>query len=423
MADTGLVITRHIQPHKLKYTPPGQYSAASSFHHYEAIIIKDSMQELIRKGRETEMLSKVKGKLGVMNLLAYWEPLKSNGEAWSTEIYLPNNNDRNSFWWKLFDTEMESEVPECEIRHRIIQVLGSEGFSLTIVNSTWKLFESITHAMLGWLTMYQEGYLHRDVSIGNILRLKKPEHRERFHILPKFKQGASDGTRDQLVRNVQIEVKKQAEQLEILIEELGITNECVAVIADGGMCIEVEECFKERGLHVRSGTQEFMSNALLKLQRATEQHDQSPVDDLESFFWVTLWTLMNHTKFAGLRTKEEEEWGTSLCHGIDRRTFVAVEVNDLSDVRAVDHCQIIRDSCKFMQDFYRLIASIRDLPLLVKQEGRNDPSEEFVMWKWHSWAFEGVRRFLELIKKHKDQLISCPPYQALALRGAGQSSS
>ncbi|KAG6847743.1 hypothetical protein H0H93_006227 [Arthromyces matolae] len=34
--------------------------------------------------------------------------------------------------------------------------------------------------MLGWLNYYQKGYLQRDVSISNILKLKTPSHREPF---------------------------------------------------------------------------------------------------------------------------------------------------------------------------------------------------------------------------------------------------
>ncbi|KAG6842641.1 hypothetical protein H0H93_003991, partial [Arthromyces matolae] len=34
--------------------------------------------------------------------------------------------------------------------------------------------------MLGWLNYYQKGYLHRDVSIGNVLKLKVPAIRTPF---------------------------------------------------------------------------------------------------------------------------------------------------------------------------------------------------------------------------------------------------
>ncbi|PFH45695.1 hypothetical protein AMATHDRAFT_8791 [Amanita thiersii Skay4041] len=202
-----------------------------------------------------------------------------------------------------------------------------EVFHLTDARTTWELFESIAHAMLGWLTLYQEGDLHRDISIENFLRLKTPEQR-------------NEG-------NPAKSEKKQAKRLKRLVRELRFKNECIAVIVDGGMRMRLKDCFEspDSGYGVHNVSKEFMSEAIYNDNEYGDgDYIPSPVDDLEPFIWVTLWAVVALT---GQFTAEKHS-------------------------------------------LRQLVTSIRFFPLQVQEKYGEDPPVSLMLWEWHLWAFKGI---------------------------------
>lgn len=88
-----------------------------------------------------------------------------------------------------------------DTRTLVISLLADEGVDFENCDSGADLCECILHSMLGmsftfvhavctlhltsitgWLSFYQSGYLHRDVSIGNVLKLAEPVKRKPFNI-------------------------------------------------------------------------------------------------------------------------------------------------------------------------------------------------------------------------------------------------
>ncbi|KAH8990117.1 hypothetical protein EDB86DRAFT_2807421, partial [Lactarius hatsudake] len=108
--------------------------------------------------------------------------------------------------------------------------------------------------------LYLGGVLHRDVSSGNILRLREPISRS-----PGFSMGL--GLPDQDV------------------------NLCRGFLVDGDPAIEWRKGEITPSLE-RSGTLPFMSARLLDEWRLNNLVLHTAIDDLESFLWVLVWSLV-----------------------------------------------------------------------------------------------------------------------------------
>ncbi|EGO18526.1 hypothetical protein SERLADRAFT_403720, partial [Serpula lacrymans var. lacrymans S7.9] len=106
--------------------------------------------------------------------------------------------------------------------------------------------------------MYGDGWLHRDISDGNVLLLPEPEIRKPL-------------TRFECTKNL---------------------TKCVGVISDGDQAIRWREL--DRKLEKRrSGTLPFISMRLLNAWNKNQPVLHTFADDLESFFWVILCVLLN----------------------------------------------------------------------------------------------------------------------------------
>ena len=126
---------------------------------------------------------------GVGVLLATWEARYANGEAQSTAIFLPEPAEKQERHWHLFANCPDS----IEIRSAQCFLLETVGRLIEHVTKSLDLFVILAHALLGelffsfaviidsnlsgWLNVYQAGYLHRDISIGNVLEIIEPQNR------------------------------------------------------------------------------------------------------------------------------------------------------------------------------------------------------------------------------------------------------
>ncbi|KAF8577962.1 hypothetical protein K439DRAFT_1263193, partial [Ramaria rubella] len=145
--------------------------------------------------------------------------------------------------------------PERRIHKRIL--LETEGTSLLDAPNPRCLVEGIVHAMLGHYVMFKEGWLHRDVSVGNIM-LMHAENRNPVKDFPITKE----------------------------------LTKCIGFISDGDQAIRWED--NQRDLTARrSGTLPFMSCDLIYAWSTDTQGLHTAIDDLESFVWVLLWTVLS----------------------------------------------------------------------------------------------------------------------------------
>jgi hypothetical protein len=137
----------------------------------------------------------------------------------------------------------------------------------------------------GWLNYYQKGYLHRDISIGNVLRLKQATTMEPFKIsvpilddlmdvdpAPALTSDPHHALLDDnnmimevadglahldlgaplriklpqtidvagLFKRAQSEVSEYANRIEKALVQLGVTDRCSGILTDGDMAAEWE---------------------------------------------------------------------------------------------------------------------------------------------------------------------------------------
>ncbi|EGO18363.1 hypothetical protein SERLADRAFT_481206, partial [Serpula lacrymans var. lacrymans S7.9] len=122
----------------------------------------------------------------------------------------------------------------------------------------YEFLEGIFHGMMGHYNMYKDGWLHRDVSDGNVLLFPVPQIRKPL-------------TRFECTKNL---------------------TKCVSVSNDGDQAIRWRELDRELEQR-RSGTLPFISMRLLNAWDDDEPILHTFADDLESFFWVILCVLLS----------------------------------------------------------------------------------------------------------------------------------
>ncbi|KAJ7065029.1 hypothetical protein C8F01DRAFT_1250027 [Mycena amicta] len=165
------------------------------------------------------------------------------------------------------------------------------GSSLVDSKDPSSLFRS---AMLGWLAILQVGLLHREISIGNLLRLK-----EAFTMESPFKIDASlvgptitaidsPSLNDPLSDDPH-DYKTQAERVQRLLRDLCVEEKAFGFMIDDDDAVKWHEFGPPRRA-ARSGAFGFMSDNLRKtLLKPSMQFLHSPVDDLQSFYYVAQW--------------------------------------------------------------------------------------------------------------------------------------
>ncbi|KAF8511365.1 hypothetical protein JB92DRAFT_2639550, partial [Gautieria morchelliformis] len=106
--------------------------------------------------------------------------------------------------------------------------------------------------------LFAKGYLHRDISIGNILARDKPQERTPAMIEKN----------DAILSN----------------------QDCLGFIIDGDLAIEWEEHY--RPVKHCPGTLPFISYRILDAWSINKPTLHTAIDDLESFAWVVLFAAL-----------------------------------------------------------------------------------------------------------------------------------
>jgi len=167
-----------------------------------------------------------------------------------------------------------------------------------------------------------------------------------------------------------------------------------------------ESCWRVDCRATKSGTPEFMSRALLFTQG---ERLHSPVDDLESFFWVALWSILFNSKS---REKLEAE----------RRIGEALIAND-KDTAMSQFCSLAIDKRRneVTQRFQHVIKDwwlkVRDRDEdWTKSVMANRPEGakgEYYLPHFHLYALQGVADFLEVLERHWSDGICSNSWSAL----------
>uniref|UniRef100_A0A0W0GDN9 Fungal-type protein kinase domain-containing protein n=1 Tax=Moniliophthora roreri TaxID=221103 RepID=A0A0W0GDN9_MONRR len=197
-----------------------------------------------------------------------------------------------------------------------------------------------------------------------------------------------------------------ATQIKELVGKLGITGDCKAILTDGDMAAKWETYFDEtHNWRTRSGTPEFMSFYLqTAMERSDDQYLQSPVDDLHSFFWVTLWAVM----FNGLnctRSTTEKFWQGNLVGSAASKLSVPHELRP-----STGNSPITEQMKPLLRDWYNAMQGLNDDWSVVSRLPDGIEAREWYLPHFHHFAFRGVVETLELMLKHHSTLLKYPPF-------------
>ncbi|KAJ8522120.1 hypothetical protein ONZ45_g1274 [Pleurotus djamor] len=171
-------------------------------------------------------------------------------------------------------------------RHLIIKTMGNR---LHQEMGPRAVALALQHAAIGHCALFtMSGYVHGDISQGNIIVLFETEIR----------------------------------QIPSALSSIVRSPECSAVLVDGDAAKKWISGSKSSH---RSGTLPFLSWRIARLWEWKEPTDHTPLDDLESFIWVLLYSLLEWTKTQ--RTRDERMWWGYL-NGTDGITTISILKKD-----------------------------------------------------------------------------------------------
>ncbi|KAJ7603992.1 hypothetical protein DFH06DRAFT_1255635 [Mycena polygramma] len=179
-----------------------------------------------------------------------------------------------------------SDTPSDNTMHFTVSRTGR---SLIHADSAADLCMALIHALLGYLSLCQSGFMHGDIGIWNVI-LAEDESRPRSKSTRArafgIKGSIIDAQRPKLdhmdpEESPPIDV---ADEIKALVAKLQIGTEGKAFIAGGDTAIEWSEYLaKGHNRKTGLGDRRFMALQLQKSMRGNTAYLQSPIDDLESF--------------------------------------------------------------------------------------------------------------------------------------------
>ncbi|KAF4605844.1 hypothetical protein EYR40_004634 [Pleurotus pulmonarius] len=226
----------------------------------EYFIVKCSHQ-LPGRTTELEVFRAVQGFIGIPDIIAEYDALC---------LVIPA--DKTPSPWRVLIDRKEDIFPY-ESRVHKHTIIASIGQRLTADLTFKQVGDALLHAMIGHCALFTEGgYLHRDISNGNIVRLVQPP-RSDWKIPP-------------------------------LLHGVVTSNECSAVLIDGDVA---KKWGSPAQASDRSGTLPFISAGLADAWEKNQAIIHTPIDDLESFAWVLLYDALAWTP-ASERTITEDNF-------------------------------------------------------------------------------------------------------------------
>ncbi|KAL0952127.1 hypothetical protein HGRIS_008755 [Hohenbuehelia grisea] len=208
----------------------------------ESLVVKCSYPLLGRDFEEAIFLP-VKQYIGIVDIITAYD------------IPCVQTPDGVGYWPVLDANKTAEHQPELRLhRHLLFRTVGR---SLRAAHGPRELGYAVLHAMIGHCALFTVGgYVHRDVSNGNILLLDTVEERD----VPPCLTG--------------------------IIE----SKDCIGVLSDGDAAKKWGD-LREPAIH-RSGTKPFISNRIIQGWKEQVPIVHTPIDDLESFIWVLYYTLL-----------------------------------------------------------------------------------------------------------------------------------
>ncbi|KAJ3862498.1 hypothetical protein EV359DRAFT_83285 [Lentinula novae-zelandiae] len=360
---------------------------------------------------EAQMLNVCGDKFGTSQHHYSFPANHSHGIPTSNHILLPTETELKKgvaeFHWNLFYPHQKHSTPSPKYRSLWIHVGKLIGTSLVSSPTPLVLFTAILHAMLGWLAICQEALQHRDVSVGNVLRLENPVEMPSF----KFKSDIADlmGTLS-LSETLPFTVTDQITRLKSSLAELKVNTRCSGFIIDGDMAIDWKTYFDANHDGTRSETPEFMSNTLRRSLRLPRAYVQSTVDDLASFYYVGQWAaVFNPSHQSDLL----EELRNDIAGSLTSRESASSRTINLSPKLSSDRQDygLFLLCCKpTLAAWKNSITSLDERfqeamqELIARSDGKIDPDTHRSLFL--SFAYHGVADFAQILERNGASLAS-----------------
>ncbi|KAJ6543851.1 hypothetical protein B0H19DRAFT_1308661 [Mycena capillaripes] len=428
--ETGETRARAIRPHSAypKYdlewsSPSGLTPGEGSLTHGQDFIVKASWQIDSRKDTERDMYAAAVGAFGTPTVLCSYEGSHPNGEPISNRLFLPTSEEvqaDRTLHWHVFAPDDGTVSPE--VRTMCFTVFLTIGKSFLEAKSSYEICMALVHALLGWLSYYQSGFMHRDISIGNVLLVEGEAVSDRpFSIQAEISTSLwppapLDATTAAL-GNMAIEESGTpskfpahfAEEIRILVANLGIKDKFIAFTTDGDMAAKWKTYFdNQHNLETRSGTREFMSLQLQSAMETNATYIQSPIDDIQSFFWLAVWAVLFNDKLQEPSSKEAQ-WRSSLISGDyeKKATFTSeLAASDFERGYSAVGTQLL----PILQLWWSNLQTLfRDWRRVLNKVEYNEISQQevsnFYKHHFHLYALRGVKEFLVLVDQNRETLM------------------
>ncbi|KAF9781406.1 hypothetical protein BJ322DRAFT_1213405 [Thelephora terrestris] len=340
------------------------------------VVLKASWPSIDRRRNEADMLKDCGDQYGVTPHVSSYEVTGEHGEAISNILFFPKEHEIKDRHWSLF-TSIPPKTRDIRTYQQFIS--NCHGKSLTTAENPRQLSRGLRDCLLGWLSVYMRGYLHMDPSMGNIM-LAPVGHKEGFKIPDVFLDCVSSLT-------------------DKLVAKLGVSTKASAVITDGDLAIPWEKFLDLDCRAVKSGTPEFMSRVLLD---ATGDYLHSPVDDLESLFWVALWSVVFNEKSG--EKWEAERWVREAL--IDHKKGLAIDRFRYLEIDKGRN-EVTQRFQAVIRDWWKKLPLLREHwidQVLVEKPRVADP--KYYLPHFHRFALRGVLDVLGVLHKHWDGEIS-----------------
>jgi hypothetical protein len=120
---------------------------------------------------------------------------------------------------------------------------------------TFRACFHLTNMLIGWFNLIQQGYLHRDISIGNLVMVDDAVTTEAFGILKKENRNTTVVGITEALQDLNINFSEKAtweKRLTAALHDLGNTDKCTGFVIDGDMAIKMNDYFDKEHTDSRS---------------------------------------------------------------------------------------------------------------------------------------------------------------------------
>ncbi|KAJ6512169.1 hypothetical protein C8R47DRAFT_684167 [Mycena vitilis] len=416
----------HHTTYDLKWSAPSNFTPVQgSLINGHDVVLKASWQGDRRKDVERQMFQAANGAFGTPAVFCSYEGTHPDGSPVSNRLLLPTLKevqDDLQLYFPLF-VKTSNKLPNPDVRTLCFTIFRTLGKSLTEAGSSDELCIALVHALLGWLSYYQSGHMQRDVSIGNVLlTVGGARSKEPFAISEDvLKQQRPHSSLDEALGGMEIEdaepeAARIASEIMALAGELDIKDQFTAFVTDGDMAANWTTYFEEERNEMKCGTPEFMSLELHATMDDDEQlYVHSPVDDIQSFFWLAMWAVLFNSK-SQTRSPLELEWQQSIRSGThSAKASIAAMLVTTNFLRG--HSLIGTQVFPLLREWWRAQRTLaEDWHELVVPEAESISTDQvkyrdFYLHHFHVYALRGVKEFLALVVQHREKLRAYSDFQ------------